>query len=76
MEIHDIVKKLIGNIDPVGETHIDEERFENLKATCELVDILLTDIDKVIPNNKRAEFSMKRAGDYANDFFDKIGIEK
>jgi len=75
MEIYDIVKKLIGEIDPVGETNTDDDRFENLKETTELVDRLLTDINRVEYKNKdRGEFSMKRAGEYAKKFLDKIGI--
>ena len=31
MDYYEVVKKLIGEVDPVGETHIDNERFENLK---------------------------------------------
>ncbi len=37
MTNHEIVKKIIGQIKPVGSTEIDNERFENLKATIELV---------------------------------------
>jgi len=75
MTNYDVVKKLIGPINPVGETNTDNERFENLKAMCELVDQLLTDIDDVAYKNKdRHELSMKRAGEYASKFYDKIGI--
>ena len=38
----DVVKKLIGKINPIGETNTDNERFENLKAMCELVNNLIT----------------------------------
>lgn len=34
MELIDIVDKLVGRIDPIGDTAIDNERFENLKAYC------------------------------------------
>ena len=37
MELIDIVNKLIGNIEPIGDTSVDEERFENLKSYCELI---------------------------------------
>lgn len=75
MEIYDVVKKLIGEIDPVGETNADNIRYENLKATTALVDALLTDIDRVATNNKdRCEYSMKRAGEYSSKFLDQIGI--
>jgi len=67
--LHEIVKKLVGNINPVGETHTDNARFENLKVMTGLVDALLTDIDTVAVNNKDS-----RAGGFASDFFDEIGI--
>ena len=40
----DVVKKLIGNVQPYGASHIDEQRFENLKAMCELVGDLMEEI--------------------------------
>ena len=76
MDIYEVVVKLTGPIDPIGETQTDAKRYENLKTMCDLVDKLLTDIDAVIPNKNRVEFSMKRAGEYADKFLDKIGIEE
>jgi|9_EtaG_2_1085328.scaffolds.fasta_scaffold10749_2 hypothetical protein len=65
----DVVKKLVGKIQPEGATHIDTERFENLKAMCELVNDLVTEIDRVAYDNRyRHEYSMKKAGDYASNF--------
>lgn len=75
MDVYEVAKKLLGPINPIGETNADIERFENLKTACELVNKLLTDIDEVATNNKgRQEFSMKRAGEFASKFFDDIGI--
>lgn len=77
MEIHDIVKKLVGPINPIGETNTDNERFHNLKVMTELVDDLLTEIDDVAYYNKdRQEYSIKRAANYASKFYDKIGIKE
>ena len=77
IDIYDVVKKLTGNINPIGETNIDNERFENLKNVCGLVDILLSEIDTVATGNKnQSEFSRKRAGEFASKFFDKIGIKE
>ena len=76
MTIHEIVQKLVGSIEPVGETNEDDRRFENLQVMTELVDKLLTDIDNVaVYNEHRQEYSRKRAGKFASDFFDRIGIE-
>ena len=57
MEIYDVVKKLVGKIDPIGETNTDNQRFENLKVMTELVDNLLTDIACVRMEKGRHEYS-------------------
>lgn len=76
IDVYKVVKKLVGNINPIGETNTDNERFENLKMLCELVEKLVIDIDEVSYLNKNAhQFSIKRASDYANGFINKIGIE-
>lgn len=74
--IHEIVRKLLGEIDPVGESHTDEIRFKNLEATIALTDKLLGDIDRVATNKTRAEYSMEKAGERASEFFDELGIEE
>jgi len=75
MELYNVVTKLIGPVDPAGETNTDNERFENLKVMTDLVNRLLTDIDTVAYNNKdKKEFSKKRAADYAINFYKQIGI--
>lgn len=75
--IEQIVESLIGKINPVGETNTDNERFENLKQMCELVNILVGKIDDVSYKNKDShEFSVKRASEYASDFLtNTLGIK-
>jgi uncharacterized protein YaaR (DUF327 family) len=74
----DVIKKLIGNINPVGETNTDNERFENLKEMCDLVNNLITDIDDMAYRNRDShEFSVKRASEYASNFLTKtVGISE
>ena len=76
MEIYEIVTKLVGKINPVGETNTDNERFENLKVMCELVVNLIVDIDTVGYYNRTAhEFSKKRAAEYVDKFItERLGI--
>ena len=78
MIITDVVKKLVGNIQPYGASHIDEERFENLKTMCKLVNELVAEIDSVAYENKdRYEFSMKQMADYASNFLSNtLGINE
>lgn len=67
--ITEVVKKLVGEIQPYGASHIDEKRFENLKTICEIVNNLVVEIDRVSYENKdRQEFSMKQMSDYASNF--------
>ena len=76
MTNYEIVKKLIGEINPVGETNTDDDRFENLKEMTDLVNMLINDIDNVSYRYRsRGEFSMKRASKFAHEFLTKcIGI--
>jgi len=75
VNIHEIVKKLVGPIKPIGETNTDNDRFENLKTLIDLVDELLQDVDFVSVRYKKCEaFSMKRSGECASKFLDRLGI--
>ena len=68
----EIVKKLVGNIQPAGESHTDKERFENLKDMCLLVDNLVSEIVDVSKNKDRYEHSMKEMGLFANKFLNEM----
>jgi hypothetical protein len=69
----EIVKKLIGNINPQGCSTRDEESFQNLKLMCELAQNLLIEIDNVYYKNRHSqEFSVKRASDYAGEFLEGV----
>jgi hypothetical protein len=69
MTNYDIVKKLVGHINPIGCSNKDEERFENLKEMCKLINQLICDIDYNIDNNLHAkEYSVKNNIDYCIDF--------
>ena len=74
--LKEVVMKLVGEIDPIGETNQDSLRFDNLKEMIEMVDQLLGSIDYVSELNKdRDEASMKKAGEYAHKFLLEIGWE-
>lgn len=67
-----VAQKLIGPIDPVGETHTDEVRFNNLRNHIALVDALLWEINVVATNKDRKEHSMQKAGKRAAEFLARI----
>ena len=77
MEVIDIVNKLIGPIEPVGETHVDDGRYENLQQMLKLMQALHMQIDEIAHENKgRQEYSMSRAGKLADAYLDWLGIEE
>jgi hypothetical protein len=71
-ENYKVIKKILGNIYPVGETYEDSRRLMNLKETLEVLDLLLEDIHKVSENKNRVEYSMREAGKLADDFLIKL----
>lgn len=76
MDIYDVVKKLVGNINPVGETNTDNQRFDNLQVMVDLLDKLLVDVGDVARFNlKRHEYSRERAGKLAHRFLKMNGID-
>ena len=51
MDLYEETKKLIGPIDPVGESHEDTIRLGNLNATINLVERLIDEIDDIATIN-------------------------
>lgn len=77
MEIIDVVMKLTGPVDPIGETNTDAKRLENLKQLTSLTEELVCKIDKIAyeyQNNHQA--SMRLAAIHCSKFLASLGIEK
>lgn len=72
LTVHEVVKKLIGPINPAGATHIDDKRFENLEAMIDLTEALLDDLHRVSRHSERQEASMAKAGKKAKAFLENI----
>jgi len=68
MDIFEIVMKLNGPVDAVGEHYADVNRKENLEHLCDLADKILGEISKASSTSNRVEFSMKEIGEYAKNF--------
>lgn len=63
LELLEIIEKLLGEIKPVGATHIDTERFENLIKYEKLIVELVHKYASLIENMDRYEHSMKIVGE-------------
>ena len=72
MELLDVVMKLNGPINAVGESHTDKKRKENLVNLCNLVEALLFEISKATSTANRVESSMKDIGGYAKGFLKEV----
>lgn len=72
MNTYDVVSKLIGPINPVGETHTDSDRFINLNNMIGLVNALLFDISQVSSLHNRDEYSMQMCGKRAKEFLKEL----
>ena len=63
-----VVKKLIGQIEPVGEYDTDVERLANLKEMTALIEELMHEVKSVARNKSRYENSMRQIGKHADVF--------
>lgn len=68
MDMIDVVMRLNGPIDPVGESHTDQRRLENLEALCDLTSLLLDRIEAVAEAYGDHMASVKAAKDHAAAF--------
>lgn len=74
-DTYDVVKKLLGEINPVGEYNEDNERFDNLEETIDLTRKLIYNIREVSFNKTRYEHSMREAGVKAQSFMNELGLK-
>lgn len=62
MNLPEIVEKLTGPIQPVGESNADHERLKNIDKVIELTESLVDDLIQAAQNASRYEASMKAIG--------------
>ncbi len=71
--LHEIIMKLVGSIEPVGETHTDERRRKNLVCLIDTLYPVLRNIEDVARYNKDShEASRKNIGELADSFLKNI----
>lgn len=64
-QIADIVMTLNGQVEPVGETNIDNRNFENLIELQSVIEILVKEIYCIVCYADSSLYSMERAGKQA-----------
>lgn len=71
----EIVRKLIGNINPVADAAIDKERLENLEVYLQLFEDMLLDISFVAREKDSPYASTRKIGEIADKFLQNIKEE-
>jgi len=72
IELHPLVQKLVGAIEPVGQTEVDELRLLNLIDHMGLLDKMVQAAISVSRNANSHEGSVKEAGQYAKAALENI----
>lgn len=75
MELDEVVMKLIGPVEAVGEHHEDTKRLANMKALTLLADRLIWKISAAASDADREEDSMRAIGTHAKDFLRELRVE-
>jgi hypothetical protein len=68
MDIAEVVLRLTGPVEPVGDSSMDAHRLENLRALCEVAGVLMDRIELVAEAYGDHMASVKAAKDYAAAF--------
>lgn len=72
MDLYEVVMKLVGPVEAVGETRHDAHALANLKELTNLTGLLLWKIGKAAETANRDEFSMQKIGKHAEDFLKEV----
>ena len=72
MELHEIVMKLVGPVQPSGDSRIDAARLANMETLIALADELIGEISLAAHSATRHEASMKAIGKRARRFLDEL----
>ncbi len=69
-EIANIVLILTGDIEPTGDSSIDDRRYNNLLDLQEVIDFLMAKMEDVMVNNRDEKaYSLWRASDTVAKYF-------
>jgi fructose-1,6-bisphosphatase/sedoheptulose 1,7-bisphosphatase-like protein len=70
--IHEVVRRLIGLIEPQGESNIDETVDENLRQMIMVTESLINDIIFIARHRSRHEASINKVGKRADNFISEL----
>ena len=68
----EVVEKLIGGVEAIGETNYDNKAYENLDVMIKVCYALLDDIYKSSQTKDCPQYSMKKIGTHAYKFLEDL----
>jgi hypothetical protein len=71
----ELVFTLTGPVRPVGATHVDDKRLENLRVLCELYEALTQELYMVAKQKDRQEMSIQTVANRAQQTLDFVKEE-
>ena len=74
-EITKILEKLMGDIEPIGETHHDDMAYDNLPTYLDVATWFIERIYEVAECHDRPEWSMQRSGKEALKYLSKLNTD-
>lgn len=72
MSISEILYKLLGEIEPYGDTRIDEERYNNLQNYYEALMYIVSRIKTSANLKDRKEFSINKIAKESNEILEEL----
>jgi hypothetical protein len=70
--IYDVTKRLLGMIEPSGDSSIDQVRYLNLEDTIDLTEHLIDDLILVARNKGHYASSIDKSGSRADKFITEL----
>lgn len=70
--VKEVIDRLLGEIEPYGDSDIDEVRLNNLEQTIEVTEKLIDEIIIIASYKDRPEWSMSNMGVTANEFITRL----
>lgn len=76
MEIDEILIRLLGEIEPWGETNIDTLRFKNVENYKVALEFIINKLSRASKAKDRPEYSMQKIGKECFDILREFGLEE
>ena len=71
--VSEVVMKLVGPVEPIGDSYADEIRLNNLRHLTAVIDALLHEVTTVVQYRSSYQASCQMAGRKAKQYLNELG---